>query len=99
MNTHLTEIAFILDRSGSMAGITGQTIDGFNRFLADQQALPGTARITLVLFSDEYEVPVKSVPAGEVAPLNGTTYRTRGCSPPPPRKTSPAVVSRVYLPW
>lgn len=80
MNTNLTEIAFILDRSGSMSGIVAETIDGFNRFLTDQQSLPGEARLTLVLFDDQYEVPVGSRPVAEVAPLDRKTYTTRGCT-------------------
>lgn len=80
MNTNLTEIAFILDRSGSMQSLVPQTLEGFNQFLRDQQALPGQARLTLVLFDDIYEVPVDAVPVAEVVPLDETTYTTRGCT-------------------
>ena len=80
MNTNLTEIAFILDRSGSMQQLVPQTLEGFNQFLRDQQALPGQARLTLVLFDDQYEVTVDAVPVAEVVPLDEQTYTTRGCT-------------------
>ena len=78
MNPHLTEIAFILDRSGSMASVTESAIAGFNEFLRDQQAAPGQARFTLVLFDNEYLVPVSALPIGEVAGLNAKTFEPRG---------------------
>ena len=78
MNDHLTEIAFILDRSGSMESMAGAAIDGFNRMLREQQAEPGQARFTLVLFDDQYEVPVNSLPVSEVVELDATTYVPRG---------------------
>ena len=78
MNTQLTEIAFILDRSGSMEPLVAQTIAGFNQFLRDQQSLPGQARFTLVLFDNIIETPVDALPVAEVVSLNETTYTTRG---------------------
>jgi uncharacterized protein YegL len=80
MNTNLTEIAFILDRSGSMEHLVPETIAGFNRFLRDQQALPGLARFSLVLFDDRIETPVDALPIAEVIALDTTTYTTRGCT-------------------
>ena len=55
-NTNLTELVFILDRSGSMGGLESDTIGGFNSMLAKQQAEQGDCRITTVLFDNEYEV-------------------------------------------
>jgi hypothetical protein len=46
-NTHSTEVAFILDRSGSMESCRDAAIQGFNRFLADQQSVEGLAKLTL----------------------------------------------------
>jgi hypothetical protein len=80
MNTNLTEIAFVLDRSGSMQPLVPETIDGFNRFLADQQALPGQARLTLVLFDDQFEVLADALPVAEMVPLDERSYTTRGCT-------------------
>lgn len=77
MNKNLTEIAFILDRSGSMGSVAHAAITGFNDFLRDQQAAPGQARFTLVLFDDEYLVPVDHLPIAEVVPLNPDTYIPR----------------------
>jgi hypothetical protein len=77
MNKHYTEIAFILDRSGSMAECQQAAIDGFNRFLVEQQRTEGLAKLTLVLFDDEYLVPIRSVPVAEVVPLTSDTYVPR----------------------
>jgi hypothetical protein len=67
MNTNLTEIAIVLDRSGSMASMSNEAIGGFNSFLESQQKLPGEAKLTLVLFDNEYIVAcdgrlIKDVP-------------------------------------
>jgi hypothetical protein len=78
MNDHLTEIAFILDRSGSMESMVEPAISGFNRLLREQQQEPGSARFTLVLFDDQYEVPVNSLPISEVVELDTSTYVPRG---------------------
>jgi uncharacterized protein YegL len=78
MNDNLTEIAFILDRSGSMGSMVEPAIAGFNRLLREQQQEPGSARFTLVLFDDHYEVPFRSVPIAEVVELDTTTYVPRG---------------------
>jgi hypothetical protein len=77
MNQSLVEIAFILDRSGSMASVKEQAIAGFNGFLADQAKEPGEARLTLVLFDDEYLVPVAAAPLAQVVPLHPKTYEPR----------------------
>jgi len=77
MNKNLTEIAFVLDRSGSMQSLAHAAISGFNDFLREQQAAPGQARLTLVLFDDEYLVPVDNIPVQEVVPLNSDTYLPR----------------------
>jgi len=78
MNQHLTEIAFVLDRSGSMQTMVEPAITGFNRLLREQQQAPGSARFTLVLFDDQYEVPFQSVPISEVVELGTTTFVPRG---------------------
>jgi len=78
MNNNLTEIAFILDRSGSMQTMTESAIAGFNQFLRDQNEGEGQARLTLILFDDRYEVPYQSVPISEVTELDTTTFVPRG---------------------
>ena len=77
MNKNYTEIAFILDRSGSMGSCREAAIDGFNTFLKEQQETEGLAKLTLVLFDDEYLVPVSSIPVQEVTPLDETSYDPR----------------------
>lgn len=78
MNDNLTEIAFILDRSGSMESMVEPAISGFNRLLREQQQETGSARFTLVLFDDHYEVPFHSVPIAEVVELDTSTFVPRG---------------------
>jgi len=78
MNNNLTELAFILDRSGSMAPVTEAAITGFNDFLREQQSVEGQARLTLVLFDDEYLVPLDGIPVSEAVPLDTRTYVPRG---------------------
>src|SRR6266480_6557801 len=79
-NAHYSEIAFVLDRSGSMKSCQQAAIEGFNQFLADQQKTVGLAKLTLVLFDDEYLVPISSIPVEEVVPLTDDTYQPRGCT-------------------
>lgn len=78
MNDNLTEIAFILDRSGSMESMVEPAISGFNRLLREQQQESGSARFTLVLFDDLYEVPFHSVPISEVVEMDTSTFVPRG---------------------
>lgn len=74
----VTEIAYILDRSGSMSPHAEAAVTGFNDFLREQQSVEGAARITLVLFDDQYEVPIDSLPVGEVCAIDTEVYRPRG---------------------
>jgi hypothetical protein len=78
MNKNLTEIAYILDRSGSMQAMVEPAIAGFNQFLREQIDAPGSARLTLVLFDNEYLVPCDGLPIEEVVDLDTTTYVPRG---------------------
>jgi hypothetical protein len=78
MNIELTEIAIVLDRSGSMADMKSEAIGGFNHFLESQQKLPGNARLTLVLFDHEYILEHDGVPVSEICPLDEHTYVPRG---------------------
>jgi Mg-chelatase subunit ChlD len=78
MNNELTEILFILDRSGSMSAMQQEAMDGFNRFLADQAGLQGQARMTLVMFDHLYEVAAQALPVQEITPLDERTFVPRG---------------------
>lgn len=78
MKTGLTDISIVLDRSGSMSSVAGDTIGGFNRFIADQKSAPGEALVTLVQFDNEY-MPVHSgVDVREVPELTSATFVPRG---------------------
>ena len=79
-NAHYSEIAFVLDRSGSMKSCQQAAIEGFNQFLTDQQKTDGLAKLTVVLFDDEYLVPISSIPVEEVVSLTDDTYQPRGCT-------------------
>ncbi len=78
MNNKHTEIAFILDRSGSMQPLMESAISGFNDLLRDQTKAPDEARFTLVLFDDQYEVPMHAIPIAEAVELDTSTYVPRG---------------------
>ena len=56
MKKGLTEIVFILDKSGSMSGLEADTIGGYNSFLEKQKKVDGEAYVSTVLFSDRNEV-------------------------------------------
>ena len=56
MKTNITELVFILDKSGSMSGLESDTISGYNTMLSKQQKEPSKAIITTVLFDDNYEL-------------------------------------------
>ena len=77
MNEQLTELIFILDRSGSMAGLENDTIGGFNSLVKKQCELPGKTNVTAVLFDDEYEVLWEGMDA-EKAVLTEKEYYVRG---------------------
>ena len=62
MKKNLTEIVFILDRSGSMSGLEADTVGGFNTMIAKQKREPGEALISTVLFDDESVVIHDRVP-------------------------------------
>ena len=78
MKNHYSEIAFVLDRSGSMESCREATIGGFNSFLQEQQRTEGLARLTLILFNDEYLVPIDALPVPEILPLDNDSYVPRG---------------------
>ena len=78
MKNHYSEIAFVLDRSGSMESCREATIGGFNSFLQEQQKTEGLARLTLILFNDEYLVPIDALPVAEILPLDNDSYVPRG---------------------
>lgn len=79
-NKNVTEMVFILDRSGSMSGLEGDTIGGYNGFIKRQKTLPGKARLTTVLFDDDYEILHDRIDIQSVRPLTSSDYYVRGCT-------------------
>ena len=80
MKKGLTEVVFILDRSGSMAGLEKDTIGGFNAMLEKQRRGEGQALISTVLFSNESAVIHDRVDARDVPPLTEREYFVCGCT-------------------
>ena len=65
----MTELVFILDRSGSMSGLEADTIGGFNSMIAKQKKESGEAFVSTVLFDNESTVIHDRLPLGEVPPM------------------------------
>ena len=80
MKKNLTELVFILDRSGSMQGLEGDTIDGFNAMIEKQRKEPGEAFVSTVLFDDQTEVLHDRVKVSEVQPITDKEYYVWGCT-------------------
>ena len=80
MKKNLTEIVFILDRSGSMAGLENDTIGGFNAMIEKQKAEAGEAYISTVLFDNYSEVIHDRVDIQKIEPMTRNEYYVRGCT-------------------
>ena len=74
----MTELVFILDRSGSMYGLEQDTIGGFNSMLAKQKTNSSEAYVTTVLFDNRIRVLHDRLPLREVAPMTDTDYTVGG---------------------
>ncbi|MBO4321475.1 MAG: hypothetical protein J6V48_01435 [Clostridia bacterium] len=77
---NLTELVFILDRSGSMAGLESDTIGGFNSLIAKQKEQEGECFVSTVLFDNVSEVIHDRVRLSEISPLTEKEYYVRGCT-------------------
>ena len=80
MTKNLTEIVFILDRIGSMAGLEADTIGGFNAMIEKQKAETGEAYISTVLFDNVSEVVHDRVDIRRIQPMTQEQYYVRGCT-------------------
>ena len=80
MKKNLTELVFILDRSGSMAGLEGDTIGGFNAMIEKQKKDPGEAFVSTVLFDNVSEVLHDRVTLEAVPKMTDRDYTVRGCT-------------------
>lgn len=80
MKNNLTEMVFILDRSGSMCGLEGDTIGGFNSMIDNQKKQEGEALVTTVLFDNEYELLHDRVKLSEINKMTDKEYYVCGCT-------------------
>ena len=78
MKKNLTELVFILDRSGSMSGLENDTIGGFNAMIEKQKREAGEAYVSTVLFDNHREVIHDRVDIQKVKPMNQEQYYVRG---------------------
>ena len=80
MKKQLTELVFILDRSGSMFGLEADTIGGFNSMIAKQRREAGEALVSTVLFNGTTTVLHDRVPLTRIDPMTERQYQTGGCT-------------------
>lgn len=80
MKKNLTELVFILDKSGSMAGLEADTIGGFNSMLKKQKKQDGEAFVTTVLFDNEIQTVHDRIPLDSVSEMTDDDYVPGGCT-------------------
>ena len=80
MKKDLTEMVFILDKSGSMAGLESDTVGGFNSMIKKQQKQDGEAFVTTILFSSSSEMVHDRVSLTEIKPMTEHDYTVGGCT-------------------
>lgn len=80
LNNNITEIVFILDRSGSMSGLEKDTIGGFNAMIEKQKKQDGKAYVSTVLFDHESVVLHDRLPLEKIKPMTEDDYTVRGCT-------------------
>lgn len=80
MKKNLTELVFILDRSGSMAGLEADTIGGFNSMIEKQKKAEGEALVSTVIFDNVSEVIHDRVSLRDIKPMTEDDYTVRGCT-------------------
>ncbi len=80
MKNNITELVFILDRSGSMGGLESDTIGGFNAMIQKQKKVDGKCYVSTLLFDNETEVIHDRIPLDRVHPMTENDYEVRGCT-------------------
>ena len=80
VKNNITELVFILDRSGSMEGLEGDTIGGFNSLIEKQRKQDGECYVSTVLFDNVSEVVHDRVKLADVKPMTDKEYYVRGCT-------------------
>ena len=79
-NNNITELVFILDRSGSMSGLEADTIGGFNGMIEKQRQEAGECYVSTILFDNVSEVLHDRVKLAEIEPMTDRQYTVRGCT-------------------
>ena len=79
-NNNITELVFILDRSGSMSGLESDTIGGFNAMIQKQKKEDGEAYVSTILFDNVSEVLHDRIKLGDVPKMTAKDYTVRGCT-------------------
>ena len=79
-NNKQTEMVFLLDRSGSMAGLEGDTVGGFNAMIEKQKRQEGECLVSTLLFDDECEVLHDRIPLDKIQKMTEEEYSVRGCT-------------------
>lgn len=77
---NITELVFILDRSGSMAGLESDTIGGFNAMIQKQRKIDGECYVSTILFDNVSEVLHDRVKLEDIKPMTDDDYTVRGCT-------------------
>ena len=80
MKNNITELVFILDRSGSMSGLEGDTIGGFNSLIEKQKKVDGKCFVTTVLFDNRSETIHDRVELADIRPMTEKDYSVHGCT-------------------
>ena len=80
MREHITELVFLLDRSGSMGGLEADTIGGYNSLIQKQKREEGKVVVSTVLFDDRQEVLYDRVPLQDMDRMTEKEYYVRGCT-------------------
>ena len=80
MKNNITELVFILDRSGSMAGLEQDTVGGFNAMLERQKRQEGDCYVSTVLFNTQSQVLHDRIPLAQVPPMTDSDYQVGGCT-------------------
>ena len=80
MKNNITELVFILDRSGSMHGLEKDTIGGFNSLIEKQKKAEGKCYVSTVLFDNESKVLHDRVKLDEIKPMTDKDYEVGGCT-------------------
>ena len=80
MKNNISELVFILDRSGSMSGLEGDTIGGFNSLIEKQKSIEGRCFVTTVLFDSDFERIHDRVDLSEIPAMTEKDYYVRGCT-------------------